>query len=371
MKILCIFGTRPEAIKMAPVIKQLYSQKIDTRIWVTAQHREMLDQVLQLFNIQPDLDLDIMRRGQTPSQVAGLVLQGLESPLVHERPDWVLVQGDTTTAMATGIAAHHLRIKVAHIEAGLRTHDRMNPFPEEMNRVVTDAISDLHFAPTQRARENLLREGIADTTIRVVGNTVIDALLDIANRPWTPPVDNPLALLPNDMNSHMILVTVHRRESFGQPLREICSALHTIATVRHDVRLVYPVHLNPNVQVPVREILGNLPNVTLLPPLDYQSLIWLMKRAHFVLTDSGGLQEEAPSLGKPVLVLRLTTERPEAIEAGTARIVGTDSQMITRETYRLLDDVKLYDKMAHAVNPFGDGHAADRIVTTLTESMSI
>lgn len=376
MHVACVFGTRPEAIKMAPVVKQLLCQadRITTRVWVTAQHRQMLDQVLQLFSMQPDLDLDVMQEGQTLSQVTALVLQRLEPHLMRERPDWVLVQGDTTTVMATAIAAYHLRIKVGHVEAGLRTFDKMNPFPEEMNRTIGDAISDLHFCPTQRARENLLREGIRDVTIRVTGNTVIDALLDIASRRWTPPPGSPLAELPVLANPpsaqapRIILVTAHRRESFGQPMHDICTALREIATTRHgDVHLVYPVHLNPNVQQPVHELLDGLPNVTLLPPLDYSSLVYLMKLSHFVLTDSGGIQEEAPSLGKPVLVMREVTERPEAVEAGTARLVGTRPADIVSQTCHLLDDEQEYATMAHAVNPFGDGHAAERIVAALME----
>ncbi len=378
MHIVCVFGTRPEAIKMAPIVKQLRcrADKITAQVWVTAQHRQMLDQVLRLFDIQPELDLNIMQEGQTPSQVAALVLQRLEPHLIKERPDWVLVQGDTTTVMATAIAAYHLRIQVGHVEAGLRTHDKMNPFPEEMNRIIGDAISDLHFAPTQRARDNLLNEGIPDASIRVTGNTVIDALLDVANRAWTPPPESPLAglpILPDRPASQvprLLLVTAHRRESFGQPMRDICTALREIAmTRRGEVHLVYPVHLNPNVQEPVNALLTGLSNVTLLPPVDYGSLVYLMKRSHLVLTDSGGLQEEAPSLGKPVLVMREVTERPEAIEAGTARLVGTDPARIISETCRLLDDEEEYARMAHAVNPFGDGHAAERIVAALMEKI--
>ncbi|MBM3129902.1 MAG: UDP-N-acetylglucosamine 2-epimerase (non-hydrolyzing) [Chloroflexi bacterium] len=329
----------------------------------------MLDQVLELFNIQPDLDLNVMQDGQTPTQVAARVLQQLEPHLSRARPDWILVQGDTTTVMATALAAHHLQIKIGHIEAGLRTHDKRNPFPEEMNRVVADALSDLHFAPTQRARENLLREGISDTTIRVTGNTVIDALHWIAQQPLPPSLPVPLSpLLLRSPSPRLLLVTAHRRENFGQPLRNICAALREIATTRPDVRIVYPVHLNPNVQQPVNELLRDLPNVTLLPPVDYLTLAHLLKHCYLVLTDSGGLQEEAPSLGKPVLVLRETTERPEAIEAGTAKIVGTDRAVIVRETYRLLDDAEAYAAMARAVNPFGDGHAAERIVDALSAS---
>ena len=376
MHIVCVFGTRPEAIKMAPIIKQLrcHADEITARVWVTAQHRQMLDQVLQLFDIRPELDLNIMQEGQTPSQVAALVLQRLEPHLMRERPDWVLVQGDTTTVMATAIAAYHLRIRVGHVEAGLRTHDKRNPFPEEMNRIIGDAISDLHFCPTQRARDNLLREGIPEASIRVTGNTVIDALLDVAGRAWTPPPESPLAGLPvlpdppAAQVPRLILVTAHRRESFGQPMRDICTALREIATTRRgDVHLVYPVHLNPNVQEPVNELLTGLSNVTLLPPVDYGSLVYLMKRSHLVLTDSGGLQEEAPSLGKPVLVMREVTERPEAIEAGTARLVGTNPAIIVSQTCRLLDDEEEYATMAHAVNPFGDGHAAEHIVAALME----
>jgi UDP-N-acetylglucosamine 2-epimerase (non-hydrolysing) len=406
LRIVSIFGTRPEAIKMAPVVRELQRRSavcgLRSSVWVTAQHRQMLDQVLQLFGIQPDLDLDIMQDGQTPTQVAARVLQRLEPHLMRERPDWVLVQGDTTTVMATAIVAHHLQIKIGHVEAGLRTHDKRNPFPEEMNRVIADALSDLHFAPTQRARANLLREGIPDATIRVTGNTVIDALQWIVQQPPTREVRALLARLdvPEEQGDtetrgqgetlpvslspclplssspcppvfptlRLILVTAHRRESFGEPLRNICAALRDIVRTRPDVRIVYPVHLNPNVQQPVNETLHDLPNVTLLPPVDYLTLAHLLKHCYLVLTDSGGLQEEAPSLGKPVLVLRETTERPEAIEAGTAKIVGTNRETIVRETNRLLDDADAYAAMARAVNPFGDGHAAERIVDALLNS---
>jgi UDP-N-acetylglucosamine 2-epimerase (non-hydrolysing) len=387
MKIISIFGTRPEAIKMAPVIRQLQRcPSVTPRVWVTAQHRQMLDQVLELFDLHPDLDLDIMLDGQTPTQVAALIIQRLEPHLLRERPEWVLVQGDTTTVMATAIAAHHLRIKIGHVEAGLRTHDKHNPFPEEMNRVIADALSDLRFAPTPRARENLLREGISEATIRVTGNTVIDALQWIVQQPPTPETCALLTrlgihdgqgdtatrrlspCLPVSLSPRLLLVTAHRRENFGEPLRNICAALREIAATRQDVQIVYPVHLNPNVQQPVNELLRDLPNVTLLPPLDYLTLAHLLKHCHVVLTDSGGLQEEAPVLGKPVLVLRETTERPEAVEAGTAKIVGTDREAIVRETFRLLDDAHAYTAMARAVNPFGDGHAAERIVGALLET---
>jgi UDP-N-acetylglucosamine 2-epimerase (non-hydrolysing) len=368
LRVLVILGTRPEAIKLAPVIKELrrYPGLIATRVCVTGQHREMLDQTLQLFDVAPDVDLDVMRERQTPSQVAALVLIRLESVLLVERPDWVLVQGDTTTVMAAAIAAYYRGIKIAHVEAGLRSHDKCNPFPEEMNRVITDHLSDLHFAPTLRARDNLLREGISEETILVTGNTVIDALLDIFNRSWRPGPESPLSAIPFDRR--LILVTAHRRENFGVPLRRVCAALREIA-VRDGVHIVYPVHMNPNVWQPVHEMLTGVPGITLLPPLDYQSLIYVMKRSYLILTDSGGIQEEAPSLGVPVLVLRKVTERPEAVEAGAARIVGTDIDDIVGETVRLLENAEFYESMAKAINPYGDGHAADRIVTALLEQL--
>lgn len=365
---------------MAPVIQRLrlHPDKFATHVWVTAQHRHMLDQVIELFDIQPDLDLNIMQDGQTPLQVAALILQRIEPHLTREHPDWILVQGDTTTVMATALAAYHLHIKVGHVEAGLRTHDKMNPFPEEMNRVIADTLSDLHFAPTLRARENLIREGISDTSIRVTGNTVIDALEWIVKQPATPEVKQILARLdicePGESSAtrsaptRLLLVTAHRRENFGQPMRNICNALRQIALTRPDTQIVYPVHLNPNVQQPVNELLCGIPNIFLLPPVDYQTLAHLLKHSYLVLTDSGGLQEEAPSLGKPVLVLRSVTERPEAVEAGTARLVGTDPETITRETYYLLDNADAYSTMAHTVNPFGDGHASERIVSSLLQA---
>lgn len=369
MRVLCVFGTRPEAIKMASVIKELrrHPGQIIPRVCVTAQHRQMLDQVLDTFEIEPDIDLDIMQDRQTPSQVAAQVLSRLEPTLRDEKPDWVLVQGDTTTVMAAAITAYHLRIRVGHVEAGLRTYDRFHPFPEEMNRVIADALSDLHFAPTQQARDNLLREGIPEGSIVVTGNTVIDALLDVAARPWEPEPDSPLRAIPVD--KRLILVTAHRRESFGRPLQDICAALREIAQGRWDeVHIVYPVHRNPNVWEAVHALLGDVPSITLLPPLDYLSMVYLLKRCDLVLTDSGGIQEEAPSLGKPVLVLRRVTERPEAVEAGAAQMVGTDPDDILSETIRLLDDAQAYAAMARAVNPYGDGQAAERIVAALLEA---
>jgi UDP-N-acetylglucosamine 2-epimerase (non-hydrolysing) len=371
VSVLSIFGTRPEAIKMAPVVHELRQRAtVTSHVCVTAQHREMLDQVLDLFDIIPDYDLDLMRPGQTPSQVAARVLLELEPLLSDIRPDWVLVQGDTSTVMAAAIAAHHLRIKVGHVEAGLRTGDKLNPFPEEMNRVLTDAISDLHFVPTARARDNLLREGISEHSIVITGNTVIDALREVASRPWTPDPKHPLyGLIHHNGQSpppRLILVTAHRRESFGRPLQGICAALREIAERgRDELHLVYPVHLNPNVHEPVHRLLGDMPNISLIPPLDYLSIVHVMKHSVLILTDSGGIQEEAPSLGVPVMVLRQVTERPEGVEAGTARVVGTDPDRIFGETLGLLADHQAYQEMAQAVNPYGDGHAAKRIVGRL------
>ncbi len=370
VKILCIFGTRPEAIKMAPVIRELHRRSanhdVQTIVCVTAQHREMLDQALRLFDIHPDYDLDIMKEDQSLSDVTAKALTHLEPVLTEEKPDWVLVQGDTTTAMAASLAAFYRQIMVGHIEAGLRTWTKGQPFPEEINRKIADAVADLHFAPTETARQNLLREGIDGTSILVTGNTVIDALHWVAAQPfaWERSTLGTAALDAPD--TRLILVTAHRRENFGAPLENICAALLDIAARYGDhVRIVYPVHLNPNVQEPAYRLLRDAPNITLLPPLDYLPLVQLMKRAYLVLTDSGGIQEEAPGLGKPVLVLREMTERPEAVEAGTVKVVGTDRERIVAETVRLLEDQAEYARMARAVNPYGDGHAAERIVEAL------
>ncbi len=363
-RLLAIFGTRPEAIKMAPVVARLAAApEIDSRVCVTAQHRQMLDQVLTLFDIHPDFDLDLMRPDQPLPDLTAAVLTGLDPVLRDVRPDWVLIQGDTTTAMAAALLAYYHRARLAHIEAGLRTLDRWQPFPEEINRRLIGCLADLHFAATERARQNLLREGVPPQSVLVTGNPVIDALLSVADRPfdWH---SSPLAALPE--GRRILLVTAHRRENFGPPLERIFAALRQIAGMyAQDVCLVYPVHLNPNVRQPAHRLLGDLPNVLLTDPLDYLPMVHLMKRAYLVLTDSGGLQEEAPALGKPVLVLREVTERPEAIEAGTARLVGTDPERIVAETRRLLDDPAAYQSMARAVNPFGDGHAAERIVAAL------
>ncbi len=368
IKILSVFGTRPEAIKMAPVLQRLKDQpdRAKSVLCATAQHRHMLDQVLPLFGLAPDYDLDIMRCDQSPTQVAASCLEKLEAVLRIERPDWVLVQGDTTTATAASLAAFYAGARVGHVEAGLRTNKRREPFPEEMNRQITGAIADLHFAPTARARDNLLREGVRPESIHVTGNTVIDALFSIAALPGEPE-PGPLGSVPWDRR--IILVTAHRRENFGAPFEQICLALRDIARAYADtVHLVYPVHPNPNVAGPARRILGGEPNITLTESLNYRLLVHLLSRAVLVLTDSGGIQEEAPGLGKPVLVLRDVTERPEGVEAGTVRVAGTDRARIVDATRRLLDDAGEYQKMARAVNPYGDGHAAVRIVRALLQT---
>ncbi len=367
-KILCIFGTRPEAIKLAPVIRALRSrsEQVMAKVCVTGQHRQMLDQVLKLFVIQADYDLQLMTQHQSLFRVASAAIAGLEPILKSEQPDWVLLQGDTTTTAAAALAAFYAGARVGHVEAGLRSHDKWRPFPEEINRRVAGVTADLHFAPTETARQNLLREGVCPQHILVTGNTVIDALQWAAAMPFDVG-----GLLGNGTlaDSHrLVLVTAHRRESFGAPLERICAALAELARdYRDDVRIVYPVHLNPNVQNPVRRALGGIPNVTLLPPLDYLPLVQLMKRAHLVLTDSGGIQEEAPSLGVPVLVMREVTERPEGVTAGTAVLVGTDKERIVGETRRLLDDAEAHASMARAVNPYGDGHAGGRIAAALLQ----
>jgi UDP-N-acetylglucosamine 2-epimerase (non-hydrolysing) len=367
MKVLCVFGTRPEAIKMAPVIKALRRRRgeIETVVCVTAQHREMLDQVLTLFDIRPDYDLNLMQENQSLAGLTAGALTRLDATLGEARPDWVLTQGDTTTAMVATLAAFYHRVKVGHVEAGLRTWNKYHPFPEELNRKLADAICDLHFAPTESARDNLRREGVAAESILVTGNTVIDALLEVAARPYDWG-GGPLAALPADRR--IILVTAHRRENFGPPFAEICAALLEIAARHPETHLVYPVHLNPNVQGVVRQTLDQAPNITLLPPLDYLPLVQLLKRSYLVLTDSGGLQEEAPGLGKPVLVLREVTERPEGVAAGTVRLVGTDRGRIVAEADRLLTDAAEYERMARAVNPYGDGQAGERIADQLSRA---
>lgn len=374
MKILSVFGTRPEAVKMAPVVQLLArTPDMDTRVCVTAQHRQMLDQVLTLFDIQPDYDLDLMRADQSLAELSAAIFTDLDPVFADFEPDWVLVQGDTTTVAVSSLLAYYRRIKVGHVEAGLRTHDKWQPFPEEINRRVAGVVADLHFAPTQKARENLLHEGISENAIAVTGNPVIDALKFVAARPAPPEIEKLLGELEiysppaQDGNGkRLILVTAHRRENFGLPLEDICLALRELAA-RGDVEIVYPVHLNPNVLEPVNRILGDVQHVTLMPPLDYLPLVHLQKRARIILTDSGGIQEEAPAFGVPVLVLRNVTERPEGVAAGTLKLVGTDAGNIVREANRLLDDPSAHAQMAKAVNPFGDGHAAERIVASIQD----
>jgi len=368
MKVLSVFGTRPEAIKMAPVVKAMEAHPagIESRVCVTAQHREMLDRVLELFRIVPHHDLDVMRPGQTPTQVAVAVMTGLEPILREEQPDWVLVQGDTTTVTAAALASFYARAKVGHLEAGLRTFSRDHPFPEEINRRMAGVTADLHFAPTFRARQNLLCEGIAEERILVTGNTVVDALLQVAEMPYDRSA-GPLAEVRFDRR--IVLATSHRRENFGRPLHDICGALFDIAEGhRDDIEIVFTVHPNPEVRGAVHSLLAGQPNIRLLPPLDYQPFVYLLARSHLVLTDSGGIQEEAPSLGKPVLVLREVTERPEAVEAGTVRVVGTHRRRIREAAERLLEDDEEYHRMARATNPYGDGKAASRVVEAMLEA---
>lgn len=370
MKILIVFGTRPEAIKMAPVVKRLQAVPgLTVRVCVTGQHRQMLDQVLALFGITPDIDLNIMKPGQDLTDITCAILLALRNVLAAERYDRLLVHGDTTTTMAATLAAFYARVPVGHVEAGLRTGNLQAPWPEEMNRSVVGRIADLHFAPTETARASLLAEGVAPGSIHVTGNTVIDALQEVVARlaaDTALATDTAAAFPFLDPACRMVLVTGHRRENFGQGFEQICLALKRIAAARPDVQVVYPVHLNPNVQEPVRRILGDAPAVHLIAPQDYLPFVWLMNRAHLIVTDSGGVQEEAPALGKPVLVMRETTERPEALAAGTVRLVGTDAARIETEALRLLDDAAAHAEMARALNPYGDGHAAERIAALLT-----
>ncbi|MGD2161825.1 MAG: UDP-N-acetylglucosamine 2-epimerase (non-hydrolyzing) [Anaerolineales bacterium] len=367
LKVLSVFGTRPEAVKMAPIVKLLeQTQGVSAKVCVTAQHREMLDQVLELFVIKPDYDLDLMRADQSLASLSTAIFNGLEPVLEATKPDWMLVQGDTTTVMIASLLAYYEHIRVGHVEAGLRTKDKWQPFPEEINRRIASVVADLHFAPTAWAYDNLIREAIPAEQIVLTGNPVIDALLDISERSYVP-ADEDLANIPPDQR--IILVTAHRRENFGEPMERIFDALREIAERYADqVTLLYPVHMNPNVQEPAQRILGGVTNIRLTTPMDYQAMVYWMKRAHLILTDSGGVQEEAPALGTPVLVLREVTERPEAIEAGTARLVGTDPGLILSETIRLLDDPEAHDAMSRAVNPYGDGHAAERIVAALIDT---
>lgn len=369
MKVLTVFGTRPEAIKMAPLVHALAKDPdFDAKVCVTAQHREMLDQVLNLFSIVPDYDLNIMQPGQGLSEITCRILEGLKPILESFRPDVVLVHGDTTTTVAASLAAFYQRIPVGHVEAGLRTGDLSSPWPEEANRTLTGHLALYHFAPTENSRSNLLRENIADKHIFVTGNTVIDALFWVRdsilnNATMREELASRYPFL--DSSKKLILVTGHRRESFGRGFEQICHALAEIAAQHDDVQIVYPVHLNPNVSEPVNRILGHVENITLIEPQDYLPFLWLMNHAWLILTDSGGIQEEAPSLGKPVLVMRDTTERPEAVDAGTVRLVGTNCQRIVEEVSRLLNDNDAWQAMSRAHNPYGDGQACGRILHAL------
>lgn len=361
---MVVFGTRPEAIKMAPVVAALKATPgLETLVCVTAQHRQMLDQVLDLFGLVPDDDLDLMAPGQSLPDLFARILTGMSTVLEARRPDLVLVHGDTSTTLATALAAFYARVPVGHVEAGLRTGDLQAPWPEEANRRLTAPITTLHFAPTARSRDNLLAENLPADSIHVTGNTVIDALLAVVGRIEAEPelATSLAARFPFlDASKRLVLVTGHRRENFGEGFEQMCLAIRDLAQ-RGDTQVLYPVHLNPQVQAPVKRILGDVPGVVLAEPQDYLPFVYLMTRAHLILTDSGGIQEEAPSLGKPVLVMRDTTERPEAVDAGTVRLVGTDRARIVAEASRLLDDANAHAAMARAHNPYGDGHAAARI----------
>lgn len=361
IKVLSVFGTRPEAIKMAPVVNALAERPdtIDSYVCSTGQHREMLAQVLNLFEITPDFNLNVMQPNQTLTSLTANLLTAFDEVIQTLQPDWVLAQGDTTTVMVAALLAHYHRIKFGHVEAGLRTGDKFRPFPEEANRRLADALADAYFAPTQHSRAALLDEGIDDDLIFVTGNTVVDALLDIAQKPYDWE-NSPLHCIPTD--KRLVLITAHRRESFGDTFRQLCTAIQVLAgRFEDDVHFVYPVHLNPNVQKPVYEMLIGFPNISLIEPLDYLSLIQLMRRSTLVLTDSGGIQEEAPTFEVPVLIMRDTTERPEGVAAGVARLVGTGCEQIVETASQLLSDPRAHALMTALGNPYGDGHAAERI----------
>lgn len=359
-KVMTVFGTRPEAIKMAPVVKALKeAEDIECIVCVTAQHREMLDQVLELFEIVPDYDLNIMKPNQTLSMITANVLTGMEEVLLKEKPDLVLVHGDTSTTFATALACYYQQIAVGHVEAGLRTYDKYSPFPEEMNRVLTGHIAEMHFAPTQRNYQNLLREGIKEENIYITGNTVIDALLETAKKPYE--FEDEVLKQIDFERKRVITVTCHRRENLGEYMAEIFSAIADIAREYEDVEVVYPVHMNPKVREAANKYLGGIDNIHLIEPLTYQPFVKLQSKSFFIITDSGGIQEEAPSLGKPVLVVRKETERPEAVDAGTVKMAGVERDTVYKLAKELLDNKEEYDKMAKAINPYGDGKAAKRI----------
>ena len=378
-KVLFVFGTRPEAIKMSPVVKEIQKQqdRFDTKVCVTAQHREMLDQVLEVFDIQPDYDLNIMQPNQDLYEVTSRILLKLRDVYKEVEPDIVLVHGDTTTTFAASLAAFYQKIPVGHVEAGLRTGNVYSPWPEEMNRKLTGSLTQYHFAPTDRAKQNLLNEGIRDDQIFITGNTVIDALYLMLDKiKKKPELEEELketisnkGFALNNQERKYILITGHRRENFGEGFKNICRAMKKIADKYPDYDLVYPVHLNPNVQKPVYDILGDTKNINLIEPLDYLPFIYLISKSYIVITDSGGIQEEAPGLGKPVLVMRETTERPEAVDAGTVQLVGTDADLIYSEAIKLIDDSAYFNQMSKAHNPYGDGKASERILDTLTNKL--
>lgn len=368
IRVLSVFGTRPEAVKMAPVVRALGQHpEFDPLVCVTAQHREMLDQVLTLFDIKPDFDLNLMKPDQNLAGLTADILTALDPVIARARPDWLLVQGDTTTVMAAALLGYYHRVRVGHVEAGLRTGNKWQPFPEEINRRIAGAAADLHLAPTEHSRQNLLREGVPDWRIRVTGNPVVDALLEITRRAApeeTRSLLNRLGIAPGQ--KRLVLVTAHRRENFGRPLEDICAALRSLAAAyAGSIEMVYPVHLNPHVQEPVYRLLDGVEGITLLPPQEYLNLVHLMRSAALVLTDSGGIQEEATALRIPTLVLRRVTERPEGVEAGVLKLVGTDPARIVGEARRLLDDPAAARRMAEAANPFGDGQAAGRILDAI------
>lgn len=375
-KILTVFGTRPEAIKMAPVVLALQqAEGLESLVCVTAQHRQMLDQVLNLFDIKPDYDLDLMAPNQDLFDITSKVLLGLRDVLREAQPDIVLVHGDTTTCFAAGLAAFYQNIKLGHVEAGLRTGNLRAPFPEEANRTLVGRITDYHFAPTQSSKNNLLAEGVPEQNIVVTGNTVIDALLIVRDKVigepdsvWQEKFGEPLFKTICNSSRKLILITGHRRENFGQGFIDLCNAIKELAQKHPDWDLIYPVHLNPNVQKPVYEILDQLDNVYLIAPLDYEPFVWIMNRSDLILTDSGGIQEEGPSLGKPVLVMREVTERPEAVDAGTVLLVGTDKEKIVSGVEKVLLDGEVYARMSKAHNPYGDGHACEKIIQTLLKA---
>ena len=375
IKILSVFGTRPEAVKMAPIVRLLKETPgIESRVCVTAQHRQMLDQVLELFHLKPDYDLDLMRANQTMAQISAGIFTHLDPILGEFQPDWVLAVGDTTTVVTTSLLAFYRRIKFGHVEAGLRTHNKWHPFPEEINRRLATTTADLHFAPTQWSRQNLLDENVPVDSVIVTGNPVIDALMYVSQQAEPQAIKDLVEKLgvrklqtSGLETRRLILVTAHRRENFGKPIENICHAIKQLAS-RDEVEIVYPVHLNPNIQEPVNRILESVPHVTLLPPLDYLPLVHLMKCATLILTDSGGIQEEAPTFGIPVLVMREATERPEGVQAGILKLVGTETGHIVQEATRLLDDASAYAEMAKVANPYGDGHAAERIAEALLKT---